>query len=140
MAVQIQPVQKKADPVKGIIPAAAGAVGQVFGGPIGGMAGQAVGQMAVKDEAGPSPVSSDQLAGLLSRKNAEPQKEVAGGVLTSSMDYNSSSPVSRWQENNMNLTAMQNGMKTLETNPALKQQFGGVFSQALQRAKGGPVA
>ena len=47
MAGVIQ-VQKKEDPVKGIVAAVPAVVGQIYGGPVGGAVGGAVGQAAVK--------------------------------------------------------------------------------------------
>lgn len=105
-------------------------VGKIWG-PVGSVVGGAVGNML----GGQKP--EQQGGAILDLVNAGRGGENSSSPkISQANDMNTSTPVNRWQENQMNLTAMNQGMKALEANPQLKQTLAPVLSDAMKRAQG----
>jgi hypothetical protein len=146
MAVDINQTQKKPGMIEGNLGTIGRTVGSIWG-PVGGIVGGMVGDAA-------SGKSGEQIAGgsaldLLRAKSGGASAPVVGGGAGAGgsggvepspaqpLASNSGSAVDRWQQNQLNLTALNQGMKALESNPSLKQSFAPLLSDTMKRAQGG---
>lgn len=143
MAVGIQGTERKPGMIEGQLGTIGGmlgkAVGTYYGGPaggaVGGTIGGAIGGAAAGEKA--ENVAGSAALDLLKQGrdggNAQPSAPVPNSD-------EGGGPVGRWQESQKNIAMMNQGMKALESNPQLKQNFAPILSEAMKRAQmGGQV-
>lgn len=122
MAITINQVQKK-DPLNGNLGSIGGMVGNYFG-PVGGAIGGAVGGLAGGED------SESAVGGAALNLLSNAGKGAANAP-------QESNAVTRWQDNQKNVSSLQEGMKVLESNPELKKRYAPVLNEAINRAYAG---